>query len=148
MNFWTVRQTYQGKKKQIDCVPFIALIVDHATDVSREIETVCFSVTSMAGKSLIKFGDFESLYSLHQKSFPVYTTRSPASCGLKRRQAYRTLRQDAVMSGDKSGVQTLVREIFTNARYIHCYAHQSNLIMGKFASQNKRVRYFLLVQKA
>jgi hypothetical protein len=46
----------------------------------------------------------------------------------------------AVMSGKKGGVQTVIKEIYKNAHFIHCCAHQLNLIMEKAASQNPEVR--------
>jgi hypothetical protein len=46
------------------------------------------------------------------------------------------------MSGEKSGVQTMIKETQKNAHFIHCYAHQLNLIMEKAASQNPEVHIF------
>jgi hypothetical protein len=48
----------------------------------------------------------------------------------------------AVMSGEKGGVQTMIKETYQNVHFIHCYAHQLNLIMEKAASQNPEVRMF------
>ena len=48
----------------------------------------------------------------------------------------------AVLSGIHSGVQTRVKEVYPNAHFLHCYAHQLNLILQKATSQNKRVRVF------
>jgi hypothetical protein len=39
-----------------------------------------------------------------------------------------------VMSEEKGGVQTIIKETYKNAHFIHCYAHQLNLIMEKAAS--------------
>ena len=47
-----------------------------------------------------------------------------------------------MLSGVNKGVQTKVREVYTNAHFIHCYAHQLNLILQKAASQNTNVRVF------
>jgi hypothetical protein len=49
------------------------------------------------------------------------------------------------MSGEKGEVQTIIKETYKNAHFIHCYAHQLNLIMEKAASQNPEVRTFLAV---
>jgi hypothetical protein len=46
------------------------------------------------------------------------------------------------VSGEKGGVQTMIKEIYKTAHFIHCYAHQLNLIMQKAASQNSRSEYF------
>jgi hypothetical protein len=42
----------------------------------------------------------------------------------------------------KGGVQTIIKETYKNAHFIHCYAHQLNLIMEKAASQNPEVCIF------
>ena len=35
-----------------------------------------------------------------------------------------------------------IRDRYKNAQYIHCYAHQLNLIIERAASQNKQVKIF------
>ena len=35
----------------------------------------------------------------------------------------------AVMSGNVRGVQTLMKETFPHAQFVHCYAHQLNLTL-------------------
>ncbi|KAJ8881756.1 hypothetical protein PR048_018242 [Dryococelus australis] len=44
----------------------------------------------------------------------------------------------SVMSGKNTGVQARVKEIDKNAHFVHCYAHQLNLIIERCATQNKR----------
>jgi hypothetical protein len=46
----------------------------------------------------------------------------------------------AVMCGKLGGVQVKVRELYKHANFIHCYAHQLNLILQKAASQNKMIK--------
>ncbi|XP_055526884.1 zinc finger MYM-type protein 1-like [Wyeomyia smithii] len=49
----------------------------------------------------------------------------------------------AVMSGDKSGVQTLVKQRFPKAGYIHCRAHVLNLVLLHSCTNNKKsARFF------
>lgn len=47
-----------------------------------------------------------------------------------------------VMSGHKSGVQVKIKEVYKNAHFIHCYAHQLNLIVERCVTGNKQVRIF------
>ena len=42
----------------------------------------------------------------------------------------------SVMSGQHRGVQSIVKETYPNAHYVHCYAHQLNLILQQATSQN------------
>ena len=46
------------------------------------------------------------------------------------------------MSGEKGGVQAIIKETYTNAHFVHCYAHQLNLVMQKASSQNTQGRIF------
>ena len=48
----------------------------------------------------------------------------------------------SVMRGEKAGVQKNVREHFKNSHYVHCYAHQLNLIMQQATSRIKKVNVF------
>lgn len=47
-----------------------------------------------------------------------------------------------VMSGNTGGVQAKIRQKYKNSHFVHCYAHQLNLIMQKAASQNAKVKVF------
>lgn len=48
----------------------------------------------------------------------------------------------SVMSGNSNGVQKIVRYMYPYAYYVHCYAHQLNLILERGASINNTVRSF------
>ena len=48
----------------------------------------------------------------------------------------------SVMSGQHRGVQSIVKETYPNAHYVHCYAHQLNLILQQATSQIVSVRVF------
>ena len=46
------------------------------------------------------------------------------------------------MSGQHRGVQSIVSEAYSNAHYVHCYAHQLNLVLQQATSQIDNVRVF------
>ena len=48
----------------------------------------------------------------------------------------------AVMRGSANGVQVQMKKLFPHAHYVHCYAHQLNLIIKKVSSSNKRIKLF------
>lgn len=53
----------------------------------------------------------------------------------------------AVMSGQHSGVQTLIRSDFPNAVYVHCCAHNLNLVISDAAKSSSKVQtFFNIVQ--
>jgi hypothetical protein len=46
------------------------------------------------------------------------------------------------MNGRLNGVQKIVNNNYKNAHFIHCYAHQLNLILTQATSQNREIRIF------
>ena len=44
------------------------------------------------------------------------------------------------MSGQHRGLQSIVKEAYPNAHYVHCYAHQLNLVLQQTTSQIDSVR--------
>lgn len=48
----------------------------------------------------------------------------------------------SVMSGQHTGVQARVKAVYKNAHFVHCYAHQLNLIIERCATQNKQIKIF------
>ncbi|KAL4119236.1 hypothetical protein QTP88_012077 [Uroleucon formosanum] len=49
----------------------------------------------------------------------------------------------SVMSGEKSGVQFRIRQIYPNTLFIHCYVHQLNLVLLHGAKTLKSVKLFI-----
>jgi hypothetical protein len=47
-----------------------------------------------------------------------------------------------VISGAIGGVQTKIKDTYKHGHFVHCYAHQLNLIMQKATSQNPKVNFF------
>lgn len=54
----------------------------------------------------------------------------------------------SAMRGEQAGVQQKVSEHYENAHYLHCYAHQLNLIMQQATSQIPAVRFFWVASPA
>ena len=48
----------------------------------------------------------------------------------------------SVMRGATGGVQKKVQDVYVNAHYVHCYAHQLNLIMQQVTSHISGVSQF------
>uniref|UniRef100_A0A2S2PIE2 Zinc finger MYM-type protein 1 n=1 Tax=Schizaphis graminum TaxID=13262 RepID=A0A2S2PIE2_SCHGA len=49
------------------------------------------------------------------------------------------------MSGTKNGVQSLIKNIYPNVLFIHCYAHQLNLILLYDTKTIKPVKLFICI---
>ena len=54
----------------------------------------------------------------------------------------------SVMIGQHRGVQSIVKDAYPNAHYVHCYAHQLNLILQQAVSQITSIRVFFANLKA
>lgn len=46
------------------------------------------------------------------------------------------------MSGSSNGAQAIVKKTYKHVAFIHCYAHQLNLVMLNAVSANKTVQIF------
>ncbi len=49
------------------------------------------------------------------------------------------------MSGRRGGVQVKVREQYPNALFVHCYAHQLNLVMQKTTASSRPIKFFFAI---
>jgi hypothetical protein len=126
---------------------FLPVMSDDTTDVSEKTqEVVVFR--------------YENEGIVHERFWRFYNPNSQDAEGLSEYELYvleqlgvvlkgdfgkliaQTYDCTAVMSGEKGGVQDIIKEIYKNANFIHCYAHQLNLIMEKAASQNPEVHIF------
>ena len=54
--------------------------------------------------------------------------------GNRQKQIAQTFDDANVMKGKKAGVQAKIKAVYSNAHFIHCYAHQLNLVMKNEAS--------------
>ncbi len=75
------------------------------------------------------------------------TTADSIATALKERQKSKAISQaydgTSVMRGATAGVQRKMQDVYPNAHYIHCNAHQLNLIMQHATSHIPKVRIFL-----
>ena len=49
----------------------------------------------------------------------------------------------AVMNGSRNGVQALIKREYPHAHFLHCYAHQLNLVVKRMCSDISLARIFL-----
>ena len=123
---------------------YVSIMADETSDVAEKVQLAIVYRYEING-------------SIHERFWGFFnpedqTANSIAECILK--QLDRIFKDDrrkiiaqtydgaSVMSGNTGGVQTKVKEHYPLAQYVHCYAHQLNLIMEKAASQNQSARVF------
>jgi len=49
----------------------------------------------------------------------------------------------SVMSGSFTGVQKRISDIIPNASYVHCFAHNLNLVLSDVAKSSSKMLFFL-----
>lgn len=130
--------------KEIKEADYLSIIADETSDVSNIFQMAIVFRYIAKGKPVERFWDFlrpldhdaKSLSSviLAELEKHVKENKSKLIC--------QTYDGAAVMSGSSNGVQAIVKQTYEHAAYVHCYAHQLNLVMLNAVSANKNVRIF------
>lgn len=130
--------------KEIKNADFLAVMADETTDVSNATQLVVIFRYIVNGKPVERFWAYknpsqqnaQSLYMCIKEEIDGHVAENP------NKLVAQTYDGCAVMSGCSNGVQKRIKEFYPNAQYIHCHAHQLNLIMANAASINRHVRIF------
>ena len=131
-------------KEELNKTNFVALMADETTDISDRLQLVLVFRYELEGVVQERFWGFfnpEGQTASEISECILAELRSLMDEGSPKLIA-QTYDGAAVMRGSVNGVQSMIREHFPLARYVHCYAHQLNLVMEKAASQNISARVF------
>ena len=131
--------------KQIREAEFLAVIADETSDISNIFQMAIVYRYVVKGKPVERFWGFLSP--------SQHDAKTLATCVLEQLEKHKlnenpkkliaqTYDGAYVMSGSSGGVQAIVKNVYPNAEYVHCYAHQVNLVMSKAASINRNVKIF------
>ncbi len=116
-------------------------LADKTTDIATQCQLVLV-LRYIDAKSNIQESFFEFIH-LH------LTTADSIATALKECQKSKLISQAydgaSMMRGATAGVQRKMLDVYPNAHYIHCYAHQLNLIMQQATSHIPKVRIFLFL---
>lgn len=130
--------------EEIRAADFVSIIADETTDVSTKFQmVVVLRYVLSNGKPTERFWTF-----LTPENHDAHTLTNSLKNILseiitdKEKLISQSYDGASVMSGRHSGVQALIRQEYPYAYFVHCYAHQLNLIMAQAASQNREVRLF------
>ena len=133
-------------QQEIKDTKFLAVISDDTTDVSNHIQNVVVFRYIVAGQVVERLWSFNSM----QQGDAITISDNILSCIStvlpKDEDKTRLIAQcydgASVVSGCERGVQTIVKQSFPNAHYVHCYAHQLNLVLQQAVSQISQIRLF------
>lgn len=134
----------QRIKNEIKQAEYISVMADETTNVSAQFKlSIIFRYLLSDGTPVERFWGFFNPTGHDAKSLPeciifnlekVLESPDMLIC-----QSYDGAN---VMSGRLNGVQKIINNSYKNAHFIHCYAHQLNLILIQATSQNREIRIF------
>ena len=133
-------------RKEISKAKFVAVISDDATDVSSYQQNVVVFRIYCWWKNC---GEILVIWKIAQGNAETLSTQVLSCIGDvlpeiedKHRLISQSYDGAPVMSGSQRSVQRIVKEAFPNAHYVHCYAHQLNLVLHQAVSQLPSFRIF------
>jgi len=138
---FVIRQNIKNEIKNAD---FFSVISDETTDVSAQFQmSIIFRYILSNGTPVERFWGFFNPSGHDAKSLSEcikYNLKEVTENHDKLiSQSYDGA---AVMSGRLSGVQKLIKDEYKIAHFVHCYAHQLNLILSQATMHNRDVRIF------
>ncbi|KAM3842976.1 zinc finger MYM-type protein 1-like [Diretmus argenteus] len=132
--------------KEAQSSGFVSIQADETTDIATQAQLVLV-LRYIDGKNNIqeRFFEFIPLQSATAESIATALKERLATI-LPEDQKSKLICQAydgaSVMRGATAGVQKKIQDVYPNAHYIHCYAHQLNLIMQQATSHISKVRIF------
>lgn len=135
--------TQEQIKLEVEQTAAVAIQADETTDSSNKIQMVFIIRYVLSGSVHERFWKFMNP--------PGTTAQQLADAILKELNRLEINKKPeklvaqcydgaAVMSGSIAGVQMKIKEHYPGAHFVHCYAHQLNLVLQKAASQHKKIK--------
>ncbi|KAJ1169036.1 hypothetical protein NDU88_000943 [Pleurodeles waltl] len=126
--------------QQLRSTDYVAIQADDTTDVSTKTQSVLvFCYIDGNSKVVERFYCFSYLKdTISAAILNELNLILPERSG-KEKLIAQSYDGASVMRGASGGVPKKIRDIYPNAHYVHCYAHQLNLIMEQAASKISRV---------
>ncbi|CAL9695642.1 unnamed protein product [Knipowitschia caucasica] len=125
---------------------FVSIQADETTDISTQSQLVLV-LRYIDDKHSVqeRFFEFIPLQSATSESIAAALSERLAAIipeDQKSKLICQAYDGASVMRGANAGVQRKIKDVYPNAHYIHCYAHQLNLIMQQATSHISKVRIF------
>lgn len=131
-------------QEELNACKFVSVQADETTDVSS-CSQMCLIVRYIRKNEIVeRFIDFydvsanKTANGLSQIILDALDTKC-----IKNKVISQTYDGASVMAGSKGGVQKIVKDSCPNALFIHCYAHQLNLVLMYGANHIKDVKLFV-----
>ncbi|XP_069505521.1 zinc finger MYM-type protein 1-like [Ambystoma mexicanum] len=135
--------------EQLKCTDYVAIQADDTTDISTKTQSVLvYRYIDERYRIVERFYGFSDLKDSSAQTIATAIMEKldkvfPEDCH-KKKVIAQTYDGASVMRGVSGGVQKKVAEVYPNAHYVHCYAHQLNLIIEQSVSNISQARVFFL----
>ena len=129
---------------QVRQANFIAVIADETTDVSVQNQ-LSIVIRYINNESVVErfWGFFQpKRVNAEGISEVILNELEKILQGDKKKLIAQTYDGASVMRGRIGGVHVKVKEVYENAYYVHCAAHQLNLVLSMAASCNREAKLF------
>lgn len=132
--------------EEVTAADFIAILADETTDVSTRCQMV-LGLRYMDSNNNIQehFFEFLTIQNANAESIATALLDRLSTIlpnGQKNKVIAQTYDGATVMRGSNGGVQRKIIDVYKNAHYVHCYAHQLNLIIQQATSHIPRIGTF------
>ncbi|XP_051808999.1 zinc finger MYM-type protein 1-like isoform X2 [Acanthochromis polyacanthus] len=132
--------------EEVQCADFISIQADETMDISTQCQLVLvIRYIDKMNEVQERFFEFIPLQSATAESIATALLER-LSLILPDDQKSKLISQAydgaSVMRGATGGVQKKVSDVYANAHYVHCYAHQLNIIMQQVTSRIPKVGQF------
>lgn len=130
--------------KEINNADYTAVIADDTTDVSCQFQLVMLMRYIIGGRPVERFWKFLNPQGHDARAISncILEELEPLIGNNPNKLVAQSYDGASVMSGRFNGVQKLIQDKYQYANFIHCYAHQVNLVMSKAGSINRQARIF------
>lgn len=130
-------------KDQIEKARFLAVEADETTDSHNQQQLVVIFRYTLDGNIYERFWGYIRPQGHNAENISDAILKELDSLGVPPTKLIAQSYDGAsVMSGTTGGVQAIIRQKYPYAYFIHCYAHQFNLILEKAASCHKKLKIF------
>jgi hypothetical protein len=126
----------------IKAANYVSLQADETTDISCRSQFVIILRYIKGYKPVERFLSFEAVRDRTATGLSEVLKKTLQPFNVEKKLIAQTYDGAAVMSGNQGGVQTLMQNIFPYAKYVHCYAHQLNLVIRNACWNIKSVKLF------
>lgn len=130
--------------KEIKASDYISIMADETSDIACKFQLVIVLRYIVNGRPVERFWKFllPSGHNYQSLSDSMLNEIVPLIGNEPNKLIAQSYDGASVMSGSLNGVQKIIKDKYPFANFVHCYAHQANLIMTKATSANSNVRIF------